>query len=72
MFMYSAFGDMTLAPQEVMKLKMLKLAEKYGWTLDYIRSMGMSEFHEVSQMVSGETQAMNYVRRNPKAFGLGD
>ena len=70
--MYSAFGDTTLAPQEIMKLRMLKLAEKYGWTLDYIRSMDMSEFNEISKMSSGETQAMNFVRSNPKAFGLGD
>ena len=51
---------------------MIRLAEKFGWTLDEIRKMSMKEFNMILEIIAGENQAIKTIRQNPKAFGLGD
>ena len=71
MFLYSAFGEGTLSTQEMKLLEMLKIAEKFGWTLEYIKSMDHREYNRVLQLIAGENRAIAMVRKNPKAFGVG-
>lgn len=71
--MYAAFGDLeSLDSREVYLLRMLKICEKFGWTLEYVKSMSLSEFNMIEQITAGETKARNFISKNPKAFGLGD
>jgi hypothetical protein len=48
-----------LAPQELITWD---LAERFGWTLDYIEDLSMARLHEWAQIVAGRNKADEWRR----------
>ena len=47
------------APQEVF---LWEMAERFGWTLEYIEGLSMARWHEYLQVRDGESKAMAELR----------
>lgn len=61
---------MDLEPREQLLVQMIQLAERTGWTLEYIEGLDFPKWYEIQGVLGGLDSARDAMRSaGPKPFG---